>query len=245
MKTKQLIDFKNSFKPNLLFLKVILFDLLFYLITIPTFIFIGNFLTKQTSKLDLTALEQQLISPELSSQVQHFFTIFILTIAAIVIITLAAWSLSRALIYTTILKKRLTLKYFFKFAALNLIFAIVALIILVFFGTLVAAAPKIIYLFYAVVLIAAYFILLAYYFFTKKNEIFNAIGTALTIGATKLSQLFLPCLLILAVLAILSLLTLLLSILGIIMPPFISLLIFTVFLAWARLYFIPQVEKIK
>ena len=102
---KQLIDFKDSFKLDAVFLKILLFDLLFYAVIMSSFAFIGFILKSQSDKVDLTALDPQYILQKsaeelqvVSAQIQNYFAIFIFTIILSIIIFLAAWSLSRSCI---------------------------------------------------------------------------------------------------------------------------------------------------
>ena len=247
---KQLTLFKDSFKLDITFIKVIIFDLLFYVILIPSFFVVGILLNKWAQKMDLDMLNQQILTKSaeeiqaLTSQVQSFIAILIITVVILVLIILAAWSLSRGLIYTTLLKKKLTKGYFLKFMLLNLIIGIVALILLIFFSVIVNAIPPAIYLFYAVVLIAGYLSVLMCVLFTKKNKIFNSIVKGFSEGAIKLKKLIIPCVLILVVFIILSLISFLLGRAQLTITPYISLLIFVIFMAWARIYFVRQAEKV-
>ena len=101
---KQLIDFKDSFKLNMSFLNIIIFDLLFPVITMPAIFLIRQFLVKKTQELDMSSLQQAALSQSteqiaaLSAQANQYLTAIILSIAVMIIIMLAAWSLSRGLI---------------------------------------------------------------------------------------------------------------------------------------------------
>jgi hypothetical protein len=193
----QLETFKKSFKIDTTLIKIILFDLLFYAITIPSFILMGIFLNKKSQGIDLAALNQNILAKSaeevqlLATQMQNYFISFIGAIILAIIIVLAAWSLSRGLIYTNLLKKRLTWKYFFKTMGLNLLFAIIAIILLVFFSVLVQAIMPSVNLFLLVALIIIYFIMLSMIYFTETGKVFKGIGKAFSQGGSSLPYILL------------------------------------------------------
>ncbi len=241
---KQLTTFKNSFKLNMNFLQIYIYDLLFYAIILPSLFFIQRILSKRTSNLDLASI-QDLASQSpaqismVTAQLNSFMAVFIASVLLMIIIILAAWSFSRGLIYTKILKKKLTLKYFLKFMLLNLIIGIIFLLLLASFSVFIKVSSfKILLVISA--LITVYLLTFTYIYFTKNNQIFYALGKSIQ-AVPKIKTLFIPCLLILAVFIIL---TAIFSLLKITLSPYIALLILTAFLTWARLYFIPEAEKV-
>ena len=155
---KTLKEFTDSFKLGMIHLKVILFDLLFYAITIPFFYAAGFFLAKQAEKMNLDLLNNQLLSRSaeeiqaLSSQVQGLFFILIGAIVVVLAVIISAWSLSRGLVYTTLLKKRLTKDYFLKFAGLNLVLGVVFIAVVALFSRLSRTTPSMLYVFLALTL---------------------------------------------------------------------------------------------
>ncbi|MBD3355380.1 hypothetical protein GF361_05350 [Candidatus Woesearchaeota archaeon] len=241
---KQLNNFKDSFKLNTDFLQIYIYDLLFYAIILPSLFFVQRLLSKRTSNLDLASI-QDLASQSpaqismVTAQLNSFMAVFIASVVFMIILVLAAWSLSRGLIYTKIMKKKFNIKYFLKFMLLNLILGVIFLLLLASFSVFIKISSfKILLVISA--LITVYLWAFTYIYFTKKNEIFYAIGKAVQ-AAPKIKTLFIPCLLILAVFIIL---TAVFSLLRITLSPYIALLILALFLTWARLYFVPEAEKI-
>jgi len=241
---KQLINFKDSFKLNLDFLQIFLYDLLFHVIFLPLLFLTKKIISSKTQNLDLTSF-QNIASQSaaqinmLTSQLSSLLTTLIISTVFLITLTLAAWSFSRGLIYTKILKKKLTLKYFFKFMLLNLILGIIILFSLASFTVLIKFSFFKILLVFAI-LITIYLLTFTYIYFTKKNQIFYAIGKSIQ-AIPKIKTLFIPCLLILVIFLII---TLIISLLRLTLSPYIALLILTAFLTWARLYFIPEAEKV-
>ena len=245
---KQLKDFIKSFKADKIFLNIILYDLIFYLIATVSFVLGGYALRTQVGKVDTSMLNQYILqrSPEeiqvLNSQMKAFFAVFILTILGVLIALLAAWSLSRGLMFTSILKKKFNKNYFLKFAGLNLIIGAAAVAVILLFSRFIEI-PSVFYIFYAVVLILVYFIAMIYTYFTKKNnQIFNSIGKGLTIGIKKLKHMFIPLLLILAVFVILSFLNY--GIQRYYQIKYLSIILLIIYSAWARPYFVSEAEKV-
>ena len=89
-----------------------------------------------------------------------------------------------------------------------------------------------------ILLAMAYFTSLIYIQFTKKNETFNSIGKGLELGAKKLKTLLLPGILIIAVWLIINKIESLLP-----KSIYLSIIIFVVYMAWARIYFVNRVES--
>jgi len=249
---KQLIDFKDSFKLKPNFLKIMLFDLLFYVITIASLFFFGFVISKYSEKIPAGMLNADIFSrsPEelslLASNMQGFYIAIIVSVIASIIITLAAWSLSRGLIYTNLLKKKLTPRYFFKLLGLNTLLAIIILILLVFLSVIVKIIPAAGYVLLALILIAIYFITLIYIYFTKSDKLFKSIGTALSKGTKAIPKLIFPCFLIIVVYILINIISSLIkkALQANTATYIISLLIFIVFLAWARIYFTEEVSKV-
>jgi hypothetical protein len=198
--------------------------------------------------VDLSMLNQQILqrSPEevqaLSSQLTSLLVILLLTIIFFLLALLLSWTLSRGLMWTTVLKKKFTKHYFKKFVGLNVLFGIVLAILIFVFSKLVELS-YIIYIFYITFAIFIYFTAIIYTYFTKKeHQIFNSIGQGLTIGVKKLKHLIIPSLLIIVLLAVISIASFLLQ--KVYSSIFIIFILIILYSAWARPYFISQAEKV-
>jgi len=254
MKIKNLFkDFIDSFKPKISWLYIMLFDFLFYGISILVIKAVGSYLTKKSAAINLPDITNlNALNPAdleaIAMQMQNLFITIVVLITLVLIVILLGWSLSRGLIYSILLKKKFTKKSFGKFTLLNLFLFITIFVILVFFTAVGAVLATLItsyrYVFFVIFLAIIYYLSLNYIFFTKKNKVFESIGKALTFGTKNMLTLFIPCLLILIVSLLLSRLQLIISIQAQI-APFLSLVIFVIFMAWARNYFVQTVEKIK
>jgi hypothetical protein len=249
---KTLKDFVNSFKPNIIWLYIMMFDLLFYGISVLLIKSVGSYLSEKSAAInlpvrDIAAMSAEQLKP-LASHLQNFFIAIILLVILSFIIIMAAWSLTRGLIYSALLKKKFTKAYFKKFFLLNLFLTMPLAIILVFFTAIGLVLQGIFYhykyVYYLVILAVSYYLAINYISFTKKNKVFDSIAKSLEFGIKKLHKLLLPCLLILIVSimlpAVISLIPIPLTAM-----PLISLIAFVLFMAWARIYFIQEAEKVK
>ncbi|MEE9525998.1 MAG: hypothetical protein V3V78_05325 [Candidatus Woesearchaeota archaeon] len=240
---QRLVNFKDSFKFDITFLKILLYDMLFYAIVVPTLFLASYLMTSLMGGIDPNILTQEMIAAKspaiqaVASQMESVLVVAVITSILTILITLAAWSLSRGLIYTKLLKKKLTKKLFFKFAGSTFVLAILITNLLL----VTSIVSKIIspYLLYAVILIITYFLILNFVALVKTNKIFCSIGDALSIGTKKLPKLIIPCILILVVFAVLSALILLTPLKS---TKLIPLVIFALFMTWARIYFVSELK---
>jgi hypothetical protein len=246
---KQLSDFKDSLKINLDFLQLLLYDLLFYAIAIPSAIIFGKLILNQTKNIDINALNQGLLAQEAAAKAQEIaantgslLALFFIGLFIILIITLAAWALSRGLIYNKLLNKKLTKAFFFKFMAMNIFFGFVLAMLFIFLGNLVTVSKIFIIPFYASFFVCSYFITLTYIFFTKKVKVFEALGDSLSKGVAIFPKIWLPCLLILIMFMVLGAVNQIATRLG--AQQFIYILTLALYTCWARIYFVRAVEKL-
>lgn len=254
MLKQELKLFLDSFKLKKNFLYIILYDLLFFIIAILFVKFFGGIIGKMSSNVDLSIVERVLISPSpaqteiLKATVNNvkmviFGAMIAFTLYLIIIIFI--WSLSRGLIYTTLLNKKFDKKFYWKFLLLNLLFYIPLLILLFAFIYVIKELPQAIYALFLILLIAVYFLALSYISFVKIGKVFKAVGNALEFGFTKIHKMIIPLILIIIIFVIMSLITAnIIKILSFAIQPYVSLLIFIIYLAWARIYFVKVVEKI-
>ncbi|MBW2995967.1 hypothetical protein KY332_01570 [Candidatus Woesearchaeota archaeon] len=245
---KQLKQFIESFKLKFNFIQIIFYDLLFYAIVYPSTYLAGKIITKQGSKISPESLTQEAmaqITPDqlklLMADVNTLMFTTIIVGILLAVILLLSWSFTRGMIYSTLLKKKFTKKYFKKLIGLNLFLAVILIPILLFISGLLKT--KIIALMYAsTILLTAliYFIALIFIKLTKTNKVFESIGNALEFGAKNIPKLLIPGILILAAGYIIRLLSTLAPQILI-----ISVLLYAAYMAWARIYFVSEVEKIK
>lgn len=245
---KQLNSFIDSFKQGKTFLKMIGYDLIFYVITTISIVLGGLLLQRQIAKVDTNMLNQQILQRSaeelqaLNSQLKIFIIIFFAVLVVVLAAAILAWSWSRGLMYAELLKKKLTKKFYWKFAGLNAILGVAAIIFLGIFSRIIELSWAI-YLFYALVLVIAYFVAFIYIYYTKTNhEIFNSIGKGLTMGAKNVDKMILPCALILIVFAVLSVINYLVQ--RAFPFAYLPLIMLIIISAWARPYFISETEKI-
>ncbi|MBW2978203.1 hypothetical protein KY331_05125 [Candidatus Woesearchaeota archaeon] len=250
-KMKKLKDFKDSFKPKITWIYIMLFDLLFFAVAILTLKGVGSFLEKKMAVInmpegDLLSMTQEQLQP-ITAQLQDLVISIGISVILVFIVMIAIWSLSKGLIYCTILKKKFTKQYFKKFFLLNLFLSIVIIIILTFLMTVGSVLKELVafrHIFYIFLLAVAYYLSINYIFFTKHNKVFESIGKTLTFGTKNILKLLIPCLLIYIPFQIIFT-TLTLIPIPLFFAPFVSLIIFVIFMAWARNYFVQEVNKIK
>ncbi|MBR9691618.1 hypothetical protein GOV06_02430 [Candidatus Woesearchaeota archaeon] len=243
----QLKDFLDSFRLKFSFLQIMLFDLIFYAAVMPLTYAVASMVNKQGEGINTAMLTQEAIMQAseaelvaLTSQIRGLVVGAIVGFGLLAVITLAVWSLTRGLIYSKLLGKKYTSKYFKKSLLLNLVLGLGLLLIIPFIAVLVRTQSVfLVYVAFIIILAAAYLVTLTYIQFTKKNAIFNSIGEGFSFGAKALPRLLLPGLLILIVGFLINKITLRLP-----SSLYISLIIFVAYMAWARTYFISETKKI-
>lgn len=240
MKSTIMRKFLSSFKPKKEHGIAIVLDLVFYAIMIPLAICYITWLGKKAAILSLlmemettTSVEQ--MQPAMTS-LSSFFMFLIWGAVILVIVALFAYSLSRTLIWNYLLKKKFELKKYLKFDLLNLILFIAAAVILIACALLLWVNPIVaVILIFLALAIIIFFVMLAKMEYTKSGKIFAAIGSAFSRIDSKTALAWLLYVPVFAVFgfAINKVVGLLPNkITGWV----IALIIFAVFLAWARLY---------
>lgn len=245
-------DLKGSFRPDINCLKIILFDAIFYLISMPSLLLIGWLIKRKAESMSTIDLSPDLVTrpPQeiiaASSEIRSIFFFLIGGIILASLIILFSWSLSRALIYLNLEKKKLTAKNYFKFVGLNSILGLLLLITLLGFSTLVKVQSSttlliIIIVFY---LMFAYFTSITYFYLAKTGEVFSSIGRALSTGVLKIGSLIIPCIAACIIFFVLSFLLANYIPLQMQARTYLLLAFFIVFLAWARRYFVPRLDEV-
>ena len=247
------MTFLDSFKFKKNFLYIIGYDLLFYIIAVIFVKLFGFIIEKMSSGVDMSILNRAVLDPspaqvEIVTQtvmgakaVVYVFAIFVVLY---LVILLFAWSLSRGLIYCTLLKKKFNSKYYWKFLLLNLVFFVPLLIMFFSFVYVIKELPYAIYVLMFLILAVSYFLTLSYIKFDHK--VFKAIGSALEFGFTKIHKMLIPFVLILLMFFVMSFITSGVNrMVSFGLKPYVSVVLFVVYMAWARIYFVRVVEKLK
>ena len=246
--------FLDSFKVKKNFFYIIGYDLMFYIIATVFVSIFGGILTKISSTVDLNLINKALLDPTpaqmkvIETTVNNAKVLVYLLVASIflyLLIILFSWSLSRGLIYANLLKKKFNSKFYWRFLLLNLVYFVPLILISLAFIYVIKEIPQAFYVFILVLLVMFYFLTLSYIFFIKGNKVFKATGNAIEFGFTKLHKLAIPLLLIIVVFIVISFISSLINrILGFGIQPFVSLIVFLIFMAWARIYFVKVVSKV-
>ena len=106
---KQLNRFIDSFKQGKTFLKMMGYDLIFYVITTISIVLGGFLLQKQIAKVDTSMLNQQILQRSaeelqaLNSQLKIFIIIFFAVLLVVFAAALLSWSWSRGWMYNDLL----------------------------------------------------------------------------------------------------------------------------------------------
>lgn len=232
--------FLNSFKKiNIDFIYVLVYDLLFYLITGLVFFIWFILLNNQYSRLlgiDLANMFALGITyAERSVAIMKGFFLFVILSAIILtIFIILNLSLFKGLIWSRICREKFTIKFFIKFLLLNAIWIIIWLIAAV----IIAVGVKVNIAQYLIILLAivfVYFTIFLYMFFTKNKKL-KAIKDAFKFGITKVHYFVLPYILVILVFILISQLYWLYRFLPYKIGMIVTSLILLGFLAWFRLY---------
>lgn len=246
---KQFKSFIGSFK-NKDYLRMFLYESLFYIIVLPSFLLVSLYLKHAADKLNPGALQNSITLQSIEAaepifrQFQFYFYMFMAFAVLLFLITLFSWSLSRGLAYTHLLGRKMTKIYFLKFSGLSLIFGIIIFAVALFFGSIVNISKELAYTFFIFIIAALYFIPMIYMSFTKDNKIFSSIGEGLAFGAKKIHKLIIPCIFISIVFILAIIINTLQAIVTSSLASYISGILFIAFIAWARLYLVEEAKKL-
>lgn len=157
--------------------KTFLLDLLFYLSLIASF-FIFTFILKNVlsgiQNIDFANILTENIEIANSNLLilKVVFAKMLLTILLLLVLILASFTLFKGLIWAKLLKKKFSLKYFWKTLLMNFLFFSFFILL---FSYSILESKKI--LAFILVLIFLHFTYLSYYFVTRreKHEVFNSI----------------------------------------------------------------------
>ena len=256
---KQFKQYIKSFKElDLEFIHTVMYDILLYSCWALSFVVYGLWTTKifeKLNELDIASLQtamQDITKSNISNQqaelslqiLQSTITKFIFLTLLLILIILGVYALFKGLIWTKILKKKFTFKYFRKFIALNLLYVLFAVVVFILPVLLVLLGIEagfwllflqILFVFVAIVYF--YFRTISNILFTKTKKIssfFNAFGK----GADKFKKLVMPLVFMLLTFLAILLLSTVLNLVSETISLIIAGLLLLVFIAWVRIYLV-------
>ena len=238
-------NFINSFKNinfNIVFM--VFYDLLFYSAS-ALVLFAGfKFMQKRAEAVNLPAnilaLNAQQAAGLLGS-LRGFFYLLIFTVIFLILLLIINWSLFKGLNWSIASKRKFNLAFFKKFLLLNLAWlgSIIILVFLVAVSFNQSAVP--IFLL-AIFIISAYFTNILYALFMRENR-FKAVKRAFALGFSKIHYFIFPYAVMVLILYVLFKLS---SLITLPQRAYLAalILIFTVFIAWSRLYIVEVVNSV-
>jgi len=170
----------------------------------------------------------------------------LLSLFLLVVMIFFSFTLSRSLIFSTILKKRFKTINWLRFTLLKFInlwiFLIPFLISVRMFLSNIYLGS---FLFYLSLLLSLHFNFVSYAIFTQKNKIGNAIKEAFAIAFGRIHKFIVPYLFVILVIAIIALINQLVLLLPKLITTILQFLISFSFLAWLRFYLVSAVAEIE
>lgn len=216
------------------FFVISLYDALFIASALFIFMLGSSLLGKAASKLIPFASDPFGIA---GTQVSLLFkAIFVLAIWAVAVFVaiVIAQTVFKGLIWTTIMGKRYTKKYFKKLFWVNVIWFLLWLItsLIIYYG---ARASYRVYVQGIYYLLLFYFTTILYILFTRKNVIKRSISKALSLGVRKVRYFIIPYIYAVVIFVVIS------QLFRIINPAskagmFVGVILTVFFIAWMRLY---------
>ncbi|PIN86810.1 hypothetical protein COV19_02965 [Candidatus Woesearchaeota archaeon CG10_big_fil_rev_8_21_14_0_10_44_13] len=235
---------------SLKYLLLILLDVGLYVVLYPLFYLFGLFVGKilqpfQSINVDNLATqtpEQLGIYQQSLSGIVLFLFLLCLAFSLLFILI---WSLSRGMMWSKLLDRKITLRYLGKFYLLNLLWSlgwgVIAAFYSVFFyrfagssqvvGTIMTIA------FILLFLIMTYFMYILYYIFTEgENLIFRSLKEAFVLGVTRFTSLALPLLMVIGSVVLIGLFSYIFKLLPQIVMEILSYMLFFGVFAWIKIY---------
>jgi len=235
---------------DITYLHTILYDILLYSFWFLTFTLYGTIvpkLLKGMENIDIVELQTSMSAEqaELTLQtLQSTITQFILLTILLVLLILASYALFKGLIWTKILKKKFTWKYFRKFIALNLLYVLFAVVVFILPVLLVLLGIKAGFWLLFLQIIIGIILIMYFYFRTISNILFaktkkiSSFFKSFEKGADKFKKLIIPLLYIVLIFMIISLISMILNIFPEIIVMIFSSILLLAFISWARIYFV-------
>jgi hypothetical protein len=240
---------KDSLKLDKRFLFVLLYDILFYIIIIPSVYVYIYFINKQTELMksligteDIASYIASASPTEISfltGDMRALVLTFIIGAVIVFLIGLFSYSLSRSLIWNYLSKKKFDIIRYLKFNVLNLILFFAFLIIFGIYAFLMVLSRTV----FGIILI--FFMLAIFYFifslnleFIRTGRIFHSIGNAFKRMDKKVYLLSLPVFIIIGVIAV---------VFGLffaqILYTTIVVLLLIIFASWMRIFVLETQKK--
>ena len=256
---KQFKQYIKSFKElDLEFIHTVMYDILLYSCWALSFVVYGLWTTKifeKLNELDIASLQtamQDITKSNISNQqaelslqiLQSTITKFIFLTLLLILIILGVYALFKGLIWTKILKKKFTFKYFRKFIALNLLYVLFAVVVFILPVLLVLLGIKAGFWLLFLQIIIGIILIMYFYFRTISNILFaktkkiSSFFKSFEKGADKFKKLIIPLLYIVLIFMIISLISMILNIFPEIIVMIFSSILLLAFISWARIYFV-------
>jgi len=230
------------------------FDVLFYILMFVftlLFSYMSNLISNPLNAVDPNALLSSTAEQIGDTKVMMTRILVLLFIAVFIylLLVLLSFVLSRYLIWTTLLNKKMDLKVYFKFVLLNAIWIFcVVIIAVVLLLPLKVMQSQVVIMLYSIIfavftIIVMYFTYLMYYTFTEKNLVFHSIKNSLVSGITRLRKLWFPVALILVVFVIATIISLPTNWLPKIAEDIFAGILLVVFLTWVKIYSVSVMQR--
>lgn len=232
-------------------LVVALYDFLFYV-----FLYLGSKLltimtNRQLERIQpmlgemMTTITTDLAQLENNLAVMKGFQNFLIIAPIIFLLfVIIDWTIFKGIIWVNILKKRFDLKYFKNFLALNLLWFIPWAILLVLVIVLVrqnASAYIVLFLFVLLMHMSGVLCIA----FAKENKIINSIKQAFSIGIGKIHLFLVPYTILIILFVVVSQLGWLFKLFSYNIQAILSLILFVLYLAFARVFLSKIVLRVR
>jgi len=266
---KILKDYYNSFTFNKKFWRTFIIDVVAILLIIVIFLSLSSIIEKTAYDISggksvdelkfllLTGTEEG--AKEFLSNITSFVYTLIAGLLVAVTISLVLFSLSRNLIWSTILEQKFNLRKFWRWNLLNIVlivfFAVYITLYLILrtvlnsFFKFTTETKAVIYsnslnaFFFLIFII---FLFLTYYIFSHKNKVWETIGATFHLMKVKFGLLSKTFIFIVTTGIILSLIIYFIKKSSVLLPSqttmFVEIIILLLFLAWARIYLVKSMK---
>jgi len=226
-------EFLKSFKLKINFVYVLLFDAVFAAFSFLSVILFGKI--AQELALKISSLDIQDAATLMESQadvIKSVLNSLLIYAVLLVIILFAICIITQSLIWNTILKKKLTWKYIWKFAVLNIIWLLwIAPFILI----LLTKEPTLIIILTILLgILFIHFTMILYTIFTREVKIGKALKLCFKLGVMKIRLYLIPILFAVIIFVLLNLIMTLINMA--VTSVLIGLALLIIFAAWLRFY---------
>lgn len=229
-------EFLNSLKLGKEFVLIMLYDILFWALLAVLTLILANVLRTPYEQLKLVQFGGESVSlgnlQAYNAIIENFFTATIIAIIVFWVLAILAYSLSRGLIWLTLLEKPAQQPYFMRLSLLNIVWCTVWVALAVFFMATMQQ-PIGAYVFLILLILYAHLTSVLHYSYTKMRAFGRAIKDAFGVGLGKLGRFAHAYCYLFVVYVILSQFQRIATGTSELLVTFI---IFLVFMAWYRTY---------